>query len=71
MVAKEPARARLVIVESQAAGGEALKRYQAMLERLAPKLREGREHNPRAEPASRRPRGGDRRRPRLAASTSA
>jgi AcrR family transcriptional regulator len=48
MVSNEPARARLVIVESQAAGGEALKRYQAMLERVAPKLREGREHNPRA-----------------------
>jgi len=48
MVSNEPARARLLIVESQAAGGEALKRYQAMLERVAPKLREGREHNPRA-----------------------
>ena len=48
MVAKEPARARLVIVESQAAGGEALVRYQGMLERIAPKLREGREHNPRS-----------------------
>ncbi|HMC50570.1 MAG TPA: TetR/AcrR family transcriptional regulator [Solirubrobacterales bacterium] len=48
MVVKEPARAKLCIVESQAAGGEALKRYQGMLERLAPKLREGRAHNPRA-----------------------
>ncbi len=48
MVSREPARARLVIVESQAAGGEALKRYQGMLERIAPKLREGREHNPRS-----------------------
>jgi AcrR family transcriptional regulator len=48
MVRNEPARARLVIVESQAAGGAALQRYQAMLERVAPKLREGREHNPRA-----------------------
>jgi AcrR family transcriptional regulator len=48
MVGNEPARARLVIVESQAASGEALKRYQAMLERVAPKLREGREHNPRS-----------------------
>src|SRR5262249_6816016 len=48
MVAKEPARARLCIVESQAAGGEALVRYQGMLERIAPKLREGREHNPRS-----------------------
>lgn len=48
MVVKEPARARLCIVESQAAGGAALARYQAMLERVAPKLRDGREHNPRA-----------------------
>jgi AcrR family transcriptional regulator len=48
MVANEPARARLCIVEAQAAGGEALVRYQGMLERLAPKLREGRIHNPRA-----------------------
>jgi AcrR family transcriptional regulator len=48
MVVGEPARAKLCIVEAQAAGGEALKRYQGMLERLAPKLREGRAHNPRA-----------------------
>jgi AcrR family transcriptional regulator len=48
MVIKEPARARLCIVESQAAGGAALARYQAMLESVAPKLREGRELNPRA-----------------------
>jgi len=48
MVGNEPARARLLIVESQAAGGEALRRYQTLLERVAPKLREGREHNPRS-----------------------
>jgi AcrR family transcriptional regulator len=48
MVVNEPARARLCIVEAQAAGGEALRRYQGMLERIAPKLREGRVHNPRA-----------------------
>lgn len=48
MIVKEPARARLCIVEAQAAGGEALVRYQGMLEKLAPKLREGRIHNPRA-----------------------
>jgi len=48
MVVNEPARAKLCIVEAQAAGGEALRRYQGMLERLAPKLREGRAHNPRA-----------------------
>jgi AcrR family transcriptional regulator len=48
MIVKEPARARLCIVEAQAAGGESLKRYQEMLEAIAPKLREGREHNPRS-----------------------
>jgi AcrR family transcriptional regulator len=48
MVVNEPTGARLCIVEAQAAGGEALKRYQGMLERIAPKLREGRIHNPRA-----------------------
>jgi AcrR family transcriptional regulator len=48
MIVKEPARARLCIVEAQAAGGESLARYQGMLEKLAPKLREGRIHNPRA-----------------------
>lgn len=48
MIVAEPARARLCIVEAQAAGGEALARYQAMLESVAPKLREGREFNPRA-----------------------
>jgi AcrR family transcriptional regulator len=49
MVVKEPARAKLCIVEAQAAGGAALARYQAALESVAPKLREGRELNPRAE----------------------
>lgn len=49
MVVAEPARAKLCIVEAQAAGGASLARYQAMLERAAPKLREGREHNPRAD----------------------
>jgi AcrR family transcriptional regulator len=48
MIVAEPARARLCIVESQAAGGAALARYQAMLESIAPKLREGRDFNPRA-----------------------
>jgi AcrR family transcriptional regulator len=48
MVVAEPSRARLCIVESQAAGGAALARYQAMLAGVAPKLREGREFNPRA-----------------------
>lgn len=48
MVEAEPARARLCIVASQAAGTAALERYQAMLESVAPKLRQGREFNPRA-----------------------
>ena len=48
MIVAEQARAKLCIVESQAAGGEALARYQSMLEMVAPKLREGRDHNPRA-----------------------
>lgn len=49
LVAAEPARARLCLVESQGAGSAALARYQAMLEAVAPKLREGRALNPRAE----------------------
>ena len=48
MVVKEKARAKLCIVEAQAAGSTSLARYQAMLESVAPKLREGREFNPRA-----------------------
>jgi AcrR family transcriptional regulator len=48
MVVAEQARAKLCIVESQAAGGEALARYQSMLASVAPKLREGRELNPRS-----------------------
>jgi AcrR family transcriptional regulator len=48
MVIKERERAKLCIVEAQAAGTAGLARYQAMLESTAPKLREGREFNPRA-----------------------
>jgi AcrR family transcriptional regulator len=48
MVVKERERARLCIVEAQAAGSASLARYQEMLESVAPKLREGREFNPRA-----------------------
>jgi AcrR family transcriptional regulator len=48
MVEREPARAKLCVVEAQAAGSASLARYQAMLESVAPKLREGREFNPRA-----------------------
>jgi AcrR family transcriptional regulator len=48
IVVKEKARAKLCIVEAQAAGSASLARYQEMLESVAPKLREGREFNPRA-----------------------
>jgi AcrR family transcriptional regulator len=48
MVVKEEPRAKLCIVEAQAAGSASLARYQAMLESVAPKLREGRDFNPRA-----------------------
>jgi AcrR family transcriptional regulator len=48
MVVKEESRAKLCIVEAQAAGSASLARYQAMLESVAPKLREGRNFNPRA-----------------------
>ncbi|HEX7059290.1 MAG TPA: TetR/AcrR family transcriptional regulator [Solirubrobacterales bacterium] len=48
MVTNETPRATVCIVESQAAGPAALARYQAMLESVAPKLREGRVLNPRA-----------------------
>lgn len=45
MVVSEPARARLCIIESQAAGTAALARYQATLELVGGKLREGRALN--------------------------
>ncbi len=48
MVVKEQARAKLCIVEAQAAGTASLARYQEMLESVAPKLCEGREFNSRA-----------------------
>jgi AcrR family transcriptional regulator len=48
MVIRERERAKLCIVESQASGSAALARYQSMLESVAPRLREGREFNPRA-----------------------
>jgi AcrR family transcriptional regulator len=49
MVVSEQPRAKLCIVEAQAAGAEALARYQSMLELVAPKLREGRALNPRSD----------------------
>ncbi len=48
MVVTETPRATLCLVEAQAAGPEALARYQGMLERVAPKLSEGRALNPRS-----------------------
>ena len=49
MVATEPARARLCIVESQAAGPAGLARYQAALARAGAWLSQGRALNPRSE----------------------
>lgn len=46
LVLAEPTRAKLCVVASQAAGAAAFKRYQDTLERVAPKLREGRALNP-------------------------
>jgi AcrR family transcriptional regulator len=48
MTIRERSRAKLVLVEAQAAGSASLARYQALLESVAPKLREGRDLNPRA-----------------------
>ena len=42
LVVAEPTRAKLCIVASQSAGAAGFARYQATLERVAPKLREGR-----------------------------
>jgi AcrR family transcriptional regulator len=49
MVAAEPARARLCIVESQAAGPAGLARYQAALARVGEWLGQGRALNPRSD----------------------
>jgi AcrR family transcriptional regulator len=46
LVVAEPARAKLCLVASQSAGSAAFRRYQETLERVAPKLREGRRLNP-------------------------
>lgn len=48
MVVAEPARAKLCLVEAQAAGAAALARYQETLESVAPRLREGRDFTPNA-----------------------
>jgi AcrR family transcriptional regulator len=49
LVIAEPARAKLCLVASQSAGAAAFKRYQEALERVAPKLREGRALNPMSQ----------------------
>jgi AcrR family transcriptional regulator len=46
LVAAEPAGARLCLVEAAGAGSAGLQRYQGMLERVAEKLREGRQLHP-------------------------
>jgi AcrR family transcriptional regulator len=48
LVLAEPDRAKLCLVASQAAGATAFKRYQETLERVTPKLREGRSLNSRS-----------------------
>jgi AcrR family transcriptional regulator len=45
----EPARARIALVEIQAAGPAAYTHFQAAVERALPKLREGRDFNPVTE----------------------
>jgi AcrR family transcriptional regulator len=42
MIAADPARARFALVEAQAAGREAYRRYEAAIDGAAPKLAEGR-----------------------------
>jgi AcrR family transcriptional regulator len=46
LVLAEPTRAKLCLVASQSAGAAAFSRYQEALERVAPKLREGRGLHP-------------------------
>jgi AcrR family transcriptional regulator len=49
LIAAEPLRARLVLVESQTAGRAGLARYERTVDELVPLLRRGREHSPFAE----------------------
>lgn len=46
LIAAEPLRARLVLVESQTAGPAGLARYERAVDELVPLLRRGREHSP-------------------------
>ncbi len=70
LVAGEPERARLCLVEAQTGGPELSARFEAALDRVAAKLREGRAPRDGAGRPARDPRGSDRRRPRLAACAS-
>jgi AcrR family transcriptional regulator len=49
LIAAEPLRARLLLVEAQTAGGAALARYEETIDRLVPILRRGREFSPMAD----------------------
>jgi AcrR family transcriptional regulator len=49
LIAAEPLRARLLLVEAQTAGGAALARYEETIDRLVPLLRQGREFSPMAD----------------------
>jgi AcrR family transcriptional regulator len=48
LIAAEPFRARVVLVESQTAGARVLARYQATIETVIPTLRKGRRESPAA-----------------------
>ena len=45
LIAAEPLRARLILVEAQTAGDAALSRYEETIDRLVPELRRGREYS--------------------------
>jgi AcrR family transcriptional regulator len=49
LIAAEPLRARLVLVESQTAGPAGLARFEQTVDELVPLLRRGREHSPVAD----------------------
>ena len=46
LVAAEPTRARIVLVEAQTAGEAALARYEKTIDEMVPLLRRGREYSP-------------------------
>ena len=46
LIASEPLRARLILVEAQTAGDTALARYEKTIDQLVPELRRGREVSP-------------------------